>query len=173
MKKILVSILVLTTWASCVTVEFDEPQPRDSRSLNKYPKKLQGSYLNEDDGMLTIQKYSFIAGHKDSIALGEETFLSSETILKKIGKYYIVNTSSGEYWESRLVKITGDSLIIYEINGQDDLTVCKLKDTMEVREVKDTEGKTSKYILSPTKSQFEGLIEKRLFTKLLALKKID
>lgn len=172
MRKLFPLFFLITTWAACVTVEFESPQPVGGKSLKNFPKKFQGSYINEDEGMLMIKKHSFIGGHKDSISTGDETFLDNNTQLRKIKGTYIINTRDALFWESRIVKLDQDSLFILEISGQDELAIKKIKDITRVKEIKNAEGKIEKYLINPSKSEFELLLRSDVFTPLIALKKV-
>ena len=173
MKKLIPLLIILSTWMGCITVEFEVPQPDGSRELKKFPRKFRGSYLNEDDGLLVITKNSFIAGHVDSIQNGEETFLSDKVILKRYKKYYMLNTLTDKYWESRLVELKDDSLLIYELNGEDENVILKLKEITSVKEILDEKGEVKKIIINPTKSEFSDILKAGLFSRILAVKKIE
>lgn len=129
--------------------------------------------MNEDDGLLVITKKSFIAGHVDSIQNGEETLLSDQVILKRYKKYYVLNTLADNYWESRLVELKDDSLLIFQLNGEDENVVRKLKEITNVKEILDEKGEVKKIIINPTKSEFSDILEAGLFSRILAVKKIE
>lgn len=91
---------------SCLSVYFDQPQPKNGIQLKSVPKELQGSWIEKSDtvyiGDNGIYHYEF-----DSLSqsfVKEGLSLSDSVLLYKAGEYYVVNfTDDYKLWEVEII----------------------------------------------------------------------
>lgn len=94
--------LVIFTVAGCEPpVTFTEPMPENGKTLDKFPKRYQGIYVNKNDGSrlyvgeyLMVREYDYdIKLHRDSLKEGDS--LSGDTVYHlNTGEFDIVELDS-------------------------------------------------------------------------------
>lgn len=104
-------------------VTFTEPMPVAGKTLDKFPKRYRGAYVNQNDGSylyvdeyFVIRKYDYdFKIHKDSLEPGY--MLAGDTILHpEYGKFTIINVE-GDYlrqhisWMDTLFILTPESVL--------------------------------------------------------------
>ena len=106
-KKLYFYFLIIgSLLSSCVSVYFDQPQPKGGELLTNFPKEFQGKWLGDDDTIYInsncVKVYEYIT---DSVTMLKETkltqFCLSDSIqLYKAGDYYVANLKNKEQgWE--------------------------------------------------------------------------
>jgi hypothetical protein len=106
--KLISTFIILTSLFACeLPVTFDEPQPTDTDNLAKFPKRLQGQYLNLTDNSTLLVSDKLIQRIYDydekihSSQLDSTSRLSGDTI-------FDLTTN-----EKTVIKRDGDSLITH------------------------------------------------------------
>lgn len=106
-KLILISLFGL--FGGCTKVYFDQPQPKNAKALNVVPKELRGKWvLDEDTTYITEKGRLDITVYTDSLKKTEVTkeaaYLSDSLILKKAGKFYVINQRDDAGWHITVIK---------------------------------------------------------------------
>src|SRR5690242_17570542 len=91
-------VLLFAALSACKEISFREPQPKSKKTLDKFPKSIQGKYLGlEDDGTLS----------KDTVVVSEKNY--------RLGYFKVDGTTnSGDAFDS---KELGDSLVLKSYKG--------------------------------------------------------
>jgi len=183
MKNEIFLILGFFLIAACSTIRFGNPQPGETRELNKIPSKLIGNYLDADGDTLFVNKKSFIFKND------EEKKLSGDRVfLKKYKDFYVLSVKEVlhgnkktdlEGWDVILVKLSEDnSLVCYSINTSTDekeqVALTKLKDIIFVEKQYHENNKDRAYfVINPSKKQFEEIINSNIFSVVMEFKRIE
>ena len=167
MKKPLF-ILILLAFAACTEISFQEPQPKDKKSLTTVPPSLRGSYLLKDENgsvkdTLTVTARGYVVGHNRT----EEASLSDSLILKYYKGYYFLNMNEKPEWFLRVLKQEKNGDLIYMDMDHDSQNfnpfIARL--SKEIR-VDSLEVKGEKlYQIDPSPKQLISLIKKGFFKK--------
>ncbi len=104
--EIVIAIIILATLSSCEPpVTFTEPQPSNTRSLSKFPKRIMGNYKNlKDSSLVTINEKSIIQTYDFDL----------KQSLKNIDSNFVISGDTAidtKTNERTFVKIIGDSII--------------------------------------------------------------
>jgi len=107
--NIIIILVVISTLLSCkkALVYFDEPQPTDTESLSKIPKKLIGDYFNPKDNSHLIISENLI--HR-TFDLDNKIHINELDSLEILSGDTITNSKTNE---KITVKREGDSLIYH------------------------------------------------------------
>ena len=106
MRNLTSIILISFLFGSCEpTVRFDEPQPRESDVLNKFPKRLHGNYLNQKSNyILTITDKMLLHTYDGDIKVNKNQLDSNYKI---VGDTIFDLTNN----EKSYVQFDGDSIV--------------------------------------------------------------
>lgn len=169
--------LILLSISSCTTVQFETSQPKDAQQLTEFPKDLTGRYTtkkNQDTLLIFNNSFQYI----ESTILGQgkiNTLSPNEVVLKKSNDYFVLSLKDSAAWEVFAFKQKGTSILVYYINIDQmkaDKIIPSLKEITNVVEIRDSAGKINKYLINPTQNEFQLLLDKKLFSKILEFKKI-
>jgi hypothetical protein len=125
--KRLTSILAVgVVFASCTTVYFDQPQPKDGIVMTEFPEEVQGTWnLMEQLGSLKIElsatSMTMTEYEKDSITnqnvikKSTEVLLGDSIILKDCKSFYVMNLKEKENQYQVVTLMTNDQndLLVY------------------------------------------------------------
>lgn len=108
MKKLLL-LFLFAVFCRCAVVYFEEPQPKGAKALTTVPKELRGNWFDKTDtvyisekGRLDISAYT--DNLKKTTIKKEINYLSDSLILKKAGKFYVVNARDVVGWTVMILK---------------------------------------------------------------------
>jgi len=165
MKQLLFFLVLVFLAASCVDVKFEQAQPAGKNALKKFPKKLQGIYTDGDnDTLLTINEFSY-EYEDEIISLSTDTDLSESNILKKFGRYYLLNIEEDDLWMCFAAELQKkEKLVLYSIDGSKEETVNKLKMLTAVKESKNTDGDVDVYIVNPSRRELKKMLKEGVFS---------
>lgn len=156
-------LLVLTT--SCGQVYFSSPQPANGKIVKAFDKEIQGLY---SDSILDVKVTS------DSIRINNQSFkLTSDmpgkdqALVKLYKDFYFVSLSDSIYFTVFMASFYEDKLAIYMLNP-DQRSIETLKRVVDVKTL--DEGKAS-YLITPSKKEFNDIIDWELFDLVCILKK--
>jgi hypothetical protein len=176
-RKYLFFALILLSISSCTTVQFETSQPKGMAGLSEFPTELKGIYSskkNQDTLIISYNSFKYLS----TTIFGQvkpTTLDQNEVVLKKLNDYYIMSLKDSNAWEVIGIKLKSNKLQIYYIypeKKEETELLNKLKEITKVVEIKDNEGKTSKYLINPTTDEFQILLDKKLFSKILEFKKV-
>ena len=191
MKKILLISVIAIFLASCTTIAFETPVPKDTETINTFPKELIGTYFDGGKDTLIITENSFAYGRPDStIFYMSEKLENSKVELKKFDEYFILNKKSDkdEIWGIIPFKINNGAIEVFfanldtkknELQAEGDTTEVKteviieqLKKITSVKYVnkENTDGKD--YIVNPTNDELRKLLDEGYFVKVLDFHRI-
>lgn len=107
MKNLIYSLLLISLFSSCLSVCFNQPQPKGGVVLNIVPKELQGKWIGDEETVIITDKgLEEIKEFKDSLGNIKETthteYILSDfvilendsnrsVILEKASSYYVCN----------------------------------------------------------------------------------
>lgn len=171
MKRLMICLPVLLLLAaSCATVRFEVPQPRDTGELKAFPADLTGTYLNSDKDTLVITADGFrITDLKPKGVKIDMTLKANEAVLKQSRKFFVLSLNNEPGWEVFNFTYNKEKITVYYIDTDKknlEKTIRDLKEITPVKEVKKKDGETEYFLLDPSKESFETLISKGIFTKM-------
>jgi hypothetical protein len=177
-KRNLIYWLIGLIISSCTTIQFETAQPKDTAELTEFPAEVIGKYISQDNDTLLIFNKSF--QYNESSKSGKnmvDSLLKDMTVLKQMNDYYIlsIKDTSTNAWEVFTFKKSGKSIDVnYIISNEkkDDDLLKEIKEITKVKEITDTAGKAPRYLLNPSKEEFQKLIDKKIFTKIFEFKGI-
>lgn len=101
-------ILIILSFFGCSpSVSFDEPQPSDTKSLNEFPDKLHGEYLNKSNNQLLIISDKLIKVVCDFDQKENKNHLDSN--IKLTGDTLLDTSDSSK----TLIRYEGDSIVMH------------------------------------------------------------
>ncbi|HAN77503.1 MAG TPA: hypothetical protein DCQ31_06865 [Bacteroidales bacterium] len=175
MKNLIVVFAVVSfIFTSCTTVKFETAQPAGGKILTEFPKKFVGSYSNSDKDTLIIMKSSYIQGkEKESKLAATGNAVEGESVLKKLGKNYVLSIKDEKAWEVVVITSEKNTLGVLYINLETDKEqiINNLKATTSTKEFENDEGRIEYYLVNPTKKEFKNLIKKNVFTRTMTFEK--
>ncbi len=144
---------------SCVDVKYPEPQPNFKWKKCSFPKKLRGSYLNEDGKTaVTVTKFEAkLEGDKEFTSIVD---LKSDTaILKKWRGVWFVNIkeSDSKYWNAAFVEFKDDNLFLSYMDESTEI----LEQITKVKRAEDPKGDV---IINPERKEWKKIFEQMEFT---------
>ena len=154
-----ITLAMILAFSSCTSVLFETPQPKGVAEQKEFPKNYIGQYIDTaHKDTLTIAGKSFQLGHKSSSFNIHDSLSSGLSILKTYNEYYILSekeiNNNETAWEVFTCKLINDNLSVYYIllsKDNKEEIIKKLKGILEVKEIKDTDGKINHYLINPTK----------------------
>jgi hypothetical protein len=174
-KTILIISATVLLLSACTSVKFETSQPKGVPELTEFPKEVLGNYTDAEKDTLIIAKSTYKVGSKKSSFYSTDTLSSGKITLKKYNDYYVLSRKDENAWEIVTFKSMGDNLTVYYINYNSENEkeiIEKLRKIVTVKEVKNTEGKIDYYLINPTKEEFDALMNKQLFSKIVCFKRI-
>lgn len=175
MKNLIVVFAVVSfIFTSCTTVKFETAQPAGGKILTEFPDKFIGNYSNSDKDTLIIMKSSYIQGkEKESKLAATENAATGESVLKKLGKNYVLSIKDEKAWEVVVISSEKNTLNVLYINLDEnkEQTISNLKAITKTKEFENEEGSVDYYLVNPTKKEFKNLIKKNVFTRTMTFEK--
>ena len=192
MRKTLVFIVLLSL-TSCLTIYFEQPQPAGSKVLTSFPAKMQGAYTSNDEGKDTAyvltDRYVFFENEEKfngtdtvEVEVLREEILSTNLVLKKQGKYYVLNDKEDgkDYWNVYLLNIQKNGDIAVMLTGDFETE----EDTIQLNDPKKSLNEffditefqkldKNEYLVNPTRKEFKKLIKQGLFSDTLLLRRVE
>jgi len=114
MKRIqhLLFLCLILFLASCSNVVFEHTIPEDQVALKKFPKELQGTYLDAENDTLNIFDTQYSYGELKGNKLLEGK-LGNDLVLKQLDHYYFLNfKNENGYWEMIAARKTEDGITL-------------------------------------------------------------
>ena len=186
MKKILLISAIAIFLASCTTIGFETPVPKNTETINTFPKELIGTYFDGEKDTLIITENSFNYGRPDStIFYMSEKLEKGKVELKKFDEYFILNKKSekDEIWGIIPFKINNGVIEVFfanldtkknEMKAEGDTTEIKteviieqLKKITPVKSVNKENTDEKDYIVNPTNEELRKLLDEGYFVKVL------
>jgi len=174
MKKSLpYAFLLLVFMSSCSPVIFKKTQPRDTEALRSIPAQFIGTYVSEEElkDTITIDAHAFTSNGIPPIA-GNMT--DGKTVIKTLADNYILNTSTGKYWETFIVRTTPNGLTVASISFEEEkeTKLSKLESITKVKQIKDKDHAKITYLINPTKEEFEKIMASGIFNQVMKFRRI-
>jgi hypothetical protein len=165
MKNLFFGIILAIAASSCVTLEYENPQPADAADLSSIPYQLQGTYLDEDNDTLLVDEHGF-AYRSEMSPVASEAGLSDTLILRPYKGCYSVNIAGDNGWLVYLIcRETNGDLLLYGIDVEEEAVRDKLKSITKVVAETDDSGNVTAYRINPTEKEFDQMFEAGLFEK--------
>ncbi len=181
MKKILSLFFLLPSLFACVSIEFENPQPKKGKTLSEFPEVMQGSYLikiigNEDevsdDTLVIKDKYYFETKNQKRV------FISDSCILTKLDEQIIINLkkSSERYWQVGLIDvIENNNLMINSLIGEvknEDIFISNINNLTPVNRFQKSENNYG-YSISPSKRELKLIVKSGYFKPVYQLIRVQ
>ncbi|MCB0402238.1 MAG: hypothetical protein KDD41_09160 [Flavobacteriales bacterium] len=172
MKKLLIVLLSIVFLSSCVTIEFENPQPKKGKLLQAYPEDLRGTYrikmLEKDaeissDTLLIAETY-----YENKDTKRQRMFLSDSCQLYTYQSDYIINIKvrSEVAWTVGLIrKESNGNLTVYGLFDQDENKEKLLNDVgaiTTINRVPKPNGGHS-FVINPKPKEFNLIVDKGYF----------
>ena len=106
--EIIIVIIIIVTLSSCeAPITFTEPQPSNTKSLSKFPNRIQGNYKNlSDSSLLSINEKSIVRIYD----------FDMKQSLKDLDSTVVISGDSAidtKTNERTFIKIVGDSIVAH------------------------------------------------------------
>lgn len=176
-QKYLLFALILLSISACTTVQFETSQPKDAPILSEFPNELIGKYvsLGKVKDTLIIMRNAYKFKETKIIGIGKVSELNQNVIiLKKSNDYFVLSEKDSNAWEVIALKQKGQKISFYLLAYDKDSrvkTINRIKEITNVVEISDTDS-NGKYRINPTKEEFQLLLDKKIFSKIMEYKKI-
>jgi hypothetical protein len=175
-QKYLLLALILLSISACSTVKFETSQPKDAEELNEFPPDMIGKYTSMNKDTLIINNNSFQYLEASIFGPGKVNLLKhDEVVLKKSDDNLLLSIKDSNVWEVLLIKHKGSKLtlscIFYDKKNVNDI-INSVKAITNVTAIKDREGNIDKYMINPSKEEFQLLLDKKIFSKIMEYKMI-
>ncbi|MDO6855249.1 hypothetical protein Q4599_16775 [Cellulophaga lytica] len=174
MKKI-VLILSLFYFISCDTVVYKEAIPKSKKDYPFFPLNYDGTYVSSK-----TRKDTLFIGAKDfyfklapTLDGKENTFsrkgrVGKQLKVKLYGKGAFVNSkqyNSSNYWNTRFITLKGNKLYVFKLPNNTDVKSLIYDYNYD--------NKTKKYIINPSMSELDALINNNIFKLSRVFEKIN
>jgi hypothetical protein len=162
---------LLPMFFSCSYVQFEKPQPAwISKNETAIPKNIQGYYASGKDTLRITEKRIVDNKIKPDFDLN----FSDSFLLKIYDHTYFLNIRNEENnWTIIKANAAQDYIILYGLSFKDSTIQNRLKEITRVKEIKDSSGQITDYIINPTSEEFRKILEQKLFNDVSdTLKKI-
>lgn len=143
--------------SSCSNVIYNTAVPKDQKSIDKFPKKLQGIYVDEESDTLKIMatKYSYGEINNNALMEGE---LGSDLVLKEYKDYYFLNFRNDDgYWEMIAATVTRKKIYLLSIDIENKSEVKKLNKHMKKGHAKNIR-KDDKFLINPENDELLNML---------------
>ena len=154
---------------STIRIEFDKiiREYRENLLMTKIEfREETGDSISEDTSFAFVDNWDItIESFGDSVKVfsrkDDELFkISDQQILREYRGYYFLNyKDSNNYWEVKILNLTGDTLEFDHILSNDDIENITSITTVET--VQDTTEEFEKHYLKPTKKELKKILKKR------------
>ncbi|WP_029038656.1 hypothetical protein [Salinimicrobium xinjiangense] len=175
MKKFLLFLVISVLFSSCTAVKFEEPQPIAAPSLSEFPPKMNGFFVSNDGDTLHIQKHSFKYSSGPEVDF-EAKLPSSNAVLKKVKRYYILNIEDEKGWDVFPLKVARQKIKVHYaiLDDRSEQLILDLRQSpSSVKEKWTEDGKFDHYLIRPTDKQFRRLLRKNLFSEKIVFSKLQ
>ncbi|MBX7050769.1 MAG: hypothetical protein K1X54_01905 [Flavobacteriales bacterium] len=162
----LVVILALML-TSCEELAFRQPMPHDAPNLTSFPPECIGTFVSESDPKDTLVIYP------DSVK-DERFILNDENLMRKYGKYYILNQHKRDRWIVAALRTRGKrGFDIYWFNIEGEKNKNSLSRVTKTVMVQDPETAKEYMLVDPTSSEFNRMLHSRAFQRKDKFRRID
>jgi hypothetical protein len=173
MKKLILFLTTAVLLSSCTAVKFEEPQPAAAPSLSEFPAKMNGLFVSNEDDTLHIERnfFRFSSGPEVNFEAG---LSSSNAVLKKVKRNYILSLEDENGWDVFPLRISGKKITVRYANleGRSEQLILDLQKSSSVKEIRTENGKIDHYLIRPTEKEFRRLLRKKLFSEKIVFRKI-
>lgn len=163
-------LLSLIFMSSCSNVVFKQALPQEENSLSEFPKKIRGTYIDDESDTLVITRNAYTYGNINSQPLfhGE---LSEEVVLKKYKDFYFLNfQSDNNYWEMMAGQFKRSEVILFSIDVENSDQFKIIEEYMDGDYQKI--NKDDKYLIDPSLKQLLNMLEDDRICQKSVLKKL-
>ncbi|MFY0672745.1 MAG: hypothetical protein JXQ87_05050 [Bacteroidia bacterium] len=175
LKYLALGFVGLTLFASCTETRYKEPQPFEKKEKRSFPKKMQGTFIDEDGDTFKIES-ARIVGPVDNIGrTNSEIIEISDSIkVKKHKGYCFLNAlADNNHWNVFLVDYSGRTNIhVYGIAPKTK-RLRDLKRITKVEEFRNEKGKLKYILLNPTKREWKHIIKEEIPELVYSYRRIE
>lgn len=175
LKHLALGIIGIAFFASCTETRYKEPQPFEKKEKQSFPKKMQGTFVDEDGDTFKIES-SRIIGPKDNVlGTNTETIEISDSLkVKKYKGYCFLNTlTENNHWNVFLVDYSSKTSIhVYGIDPESK-RIKDLKKITTIEEFRNEKGKLKYILLNPTKREWKQIIKEEIPEIVYTYRRVD
>lgn len=164
MKFLKLAVLALV-FTSCAQVLFNAPQPQKGMVIKSFIDDVQGVY---SDSALQVEI------GKKQLKIGGETYdlvskdpSDNQVLVKFYNEFYFASFRDSVYYSVYMARFYDNKLALYMM-GADGLSISRIRRLIPVDEI-DSINKT--YLVSPSKKQFDDLLDYEMFEVIDVLEK--
>lgn len=177
MKKVILSLVLVSLLISCVEVKFEEPQPKGVKPLEVIPESIRGTYIMGENDTMKISADGFVLLN-DSSKKDEVHELSEFFVIKKWRKSYFINIREKDEESWSVIFITRNkekrmTVGILSFNNKELDEIEKIKKITEVEEIKNSEGEIVEYRINPSKRELKKIMKTSSFLELGGMTKLN
>lgn len=180
--KIAFVLIATAILSSCSTVEFKKTVPKKGKELKTFPRELLGTYIDkQNNDTLIINSSSFKYGTNKSPFKLSGKLTNKATVVKKTADYYIlsVKPKNEKHWGVIPFKYDNNKIYIYYLILEEDKDsraeekkhkeekIKRLKTITKLNIIRDSDTKSTSYIINPSDKQFNHLLDGDFFVKIL------
>jgi hypothetical protein len=156
-KNWFISLFLLVLATSCGTVYFSSPQPANGKVVKVFDEKIRGFYSDSTLDIRILADSVFING--DHFKLTTENPDSDKVLVKFYKDFYFASLSDSVYFNVFMASFYDNKLAIYMLNP-DERSIEILKRAVDVQPL---DGRNGSYLISPSKKEFNEIIDWELF----------
>lgn len=153
------AIMMAMLMTSCEELAFRQPMPHDAPNLSVFPQECIGTFVSESDPKDTLVIYP------DSVK-DERFVLNAENLMRKHGKYYILNQHKRDRWIVAAMRPRGKKgFDIYWFNIEGEKNKNSLSRVTKTVLVQDSETGKEYMLVDPTSREFDRMLRSRAFQR--------
>lgn len=167
---LIVGLLTIFILNSCSNIVFKHAVPQEEKNLSEFPKKVRGTYIDDESDTLVISKNAYTYGKIDNHPLFQGE-LNEEMVLRKYKDFYFLNFRSNDhYWEMIAAQISQSQLILYSIDIENSEQIKIIEEFVngDCQKL----NKDDKYMIDPDLSQLLNMLEDERICQKSILRKI-
>lgn len=163
MKKLIVGILILFSCISCGGVYFSSPLPEKGLSIKSFVGDVVGNY---SDTIINVSIYkNGVTVFGENFSLTKKEPKEGEVLVKFYNNNYFANFNIDNHFFVIMAKFYDNKLALYTLNA-DSYSISRLKKVINVAVL---DSCNDSYLISPTKKEFDDLVNYDMFEVLTVL----
>ncbi|MCF8363108.1 MAG: hypothetical protein K9G70_10850 [Prolixibacteraceae bacterium] len=157
MKHIFISLVFLALATACGQVYFNEPNPQRGVRVKSFSDELKGVYSDSTFQIKIDEDSINVMG--DPYKITKKNAADDEVTIRYYKNSYFVSFKDSVYYSVFMARFYDDKLAVYMLNP-DERSVEVLSRFVHVDTL---DAKKEHYLISPSKKEFDALIDNQVF----------